>query len=206
MVAIKYLCPQSILLDSGLIVRHGSSSEVVNFYLTNVNKEQTSYQEFSGNLNKSIQIRKVAIRDDQGALTGSVDLNKDFIIQMDYEIREGMRNISIGCQIMADENNECVISLSDPELEMSRLDQREPGYYQSTVMIPAKILNTGSYSVRVGASNRYQVFDVVENTRFTVVDNVGIVQFLGYERKGSMLSMQLPWQVIRLETLPDHFP
>ncbi len=207
MSAIKQLCPTSILLETGKVIKQGPSPDVVNFYLSNLVSDQiSSQQEYPPDKDKPVQIRKIVIQDQRENPVDFVDLNEQFIIKVDYEFRENLDNISIGCQIIADENNQCLISLSDPELDITRLDKREIGYYQSTIVIPAKILNTGSYTIRLGASNRFQIFDVVENIAFSVVDNQGIVQSLGYERKNALLSLQLPWQAIRLDGNSESLP
>jgi len=100
-----------------------------------------------------------------------------------------------------------LISLTDSELDRSRLETREAGDYIAYVRIPAHILNTGTYSVRVGMSKgRQEIYDVVEGLHFRIIDSVGIVMFIGYERKGSLLSLQLPWKLekeSRLSVRPD---
>ncbi len=45
---------------------------------------------------------------------------------------------------------------------------------------------------------------MVEGLNFRIVDSVGIVMFLGYERKGSLLSLQLPWKVEKERQLSVH--
>ena len=102
---------------------------------------------------------------------------------------------------MSDENQLTLISLSDPELDSSRLGKRKVGYYRSQVVIPAKILNVGSYSIRAGATQLGNssvggtILDVTDGVPFWVTDKVGIMKSLGHERKSSLLSLQVPWNV-----------
>lgn len=203
MSAINQLCPKCILLEDGRIVRQGESTEVTSYYLAG-GETGESILEVPGDNDKPIQIRVVGIRDHKWELASTVDLNKEFVIQIDYEVREDISNVSVGCQIISDENNQCIISLSDWELEESRLDNREPGYYKSSVVIPAKILNTGAYHLRVGVSKRSQIYDVVDGISFTVADHAGIVQKMGFERKNALLSMQLEWKAAREEPEPHY--
>jgi len=104
--------------------------------------------------------------------------------------------MTVGLQVLSEDNGETFISLSDTELEMSRLEERAAGDYVAEVRLPARLLNTGLYALRVGISKgRHDIYDVVEGVSFRIVDSVGIVMFLGFERKGSLLSLQLPWTV-----------
>ncbi len=106
-----------------------------------------------------------------------------------------MEGLCVGLQIVSVEGDLTLISLSDPELDWSRLETRKPGYYKSHVKFPAGLLNTGLYQVRVGMSSKHRIFHVIEDIHFEIVDNSGIVVPLGYERKNSLLAIQLPWEL-----------
>ncbi|MGO7389041.1 ABC transporter ATP-binding protein, partial [Rhizobium ruizarguesonis] len=77
------------------------------------------------------------IRNEDGELAQTVELTKNFIIEMEYELREPLTGLSVGLQIMMEDGYSPIISLSDPELDVSRLDTRSPGYYRARVVIPA---------------------------------------------------------------------
>ncbi len=152
-------------------------------------------REYPSNPAKQVKIRKVSVKNQAGEEKEILDLNEKITIQVDYELLEPTSNISIGLKITPEESGQCLISLSDPELDLSRLDKREKGYYSSTVEIPARTLNTGSYQISAGATALRNIYDVVEDVCFTVTDSVGIVQCIGFERKNALLSMQLPWKI-----------
>lgn len=202
MVAVQSLCQSAILLHNGHLIKQGASHDIVSYYLSNIGEFRASCKELAQDPEKRVQIRKIDVLDSSGCSTDTVDLNKSMFIEVAYDIKEQLTGLCIGLQVLSEENGQCLISLSDPELEISRLDTREEGYYQARIEIPNNILNTGSYQLRVGATSQRQIYDVVEDVYFNVVDNIGIVQMLGYERKNSMLSMQLPWHVVQ-SPLPD---
>lgn len=195
LTAINSLCSRCVLMNQGRLTKDGPSAEVVSHYISAFGGKRDSIRSYGTDENKMFgQIRRVGIRNLDGEITESIDLNEDFAIQVDYEIRSGMSGFSVGIQIVLEETGQTIISLSDPELDLTRLGARRAGYYESHVIIPRKILNTGSYRVRVGLTRSFQICDVVEDVSFSVFDAHGIVQALGYERKNSVLSMQLPWE------------
>ncbi|MBY5445279.1 ABC transporter ATP-binding protein [Rhizobium leguminosarum] len=196
MTAVSSLCPRSILLSDGRVAAVGSTSDVIRAYLDR--------PELSGKIDFEIDpqdvdgkavISRLSIRNEDGELAQTVELTKNFIVEMEYELREPLTGLSVGLQIMMEDGYSPIISLSDPELDVSRLDTRSPGYYRARVVIPAGLLNTGTFYLRAGISSRFSIYSVVEGIRFEVEDNVGIIQMLGQQRKPSISAIQLPWDV-----------
>jgi ABC-type glutathione transport system ATPase component len=213
MGSVKQFCQTVIWLESGKVVMQGNSSDITSYYLSKSLPQEgatMARSELVADPSKPVQIRKVVVLDRNGNSVDFIDLNEEFIIQIDYDFRESLEYIAIGCEIISDENQmQTLVSMSDPELDAKRLAKRQIGYYQSQIVIPAKILNVGSYRVRVGVaqlgtlSNAATVLDVVDNVSFWVTDKIGIIKHMGYERKNSMLSMQLPWEANLLENPQD---
>lgn len=198
MTAVNALCVRSLLLQKGKVIADGPSADVTRTYLRAVSAAGQSHWEFSqpGDSSKRAFVKEVTILDKNGATCDGYELTQDFGIRVKYKLTEPIRGLSVGMQIISEDNNETVISLSDTELDLSRLDERPAGDYVAEVRLPGNLLNTGLYSLRLGISvGRYEVHDVVEGLNFRIVDTVGIVVALGYERKGSMLALQLPWDI-----------
>ncbi len=96
---------------------------------------------------------------------------------------------------MAEDGYTSIYSLSDPELEPSKLEALEAGIYRSVVCFPRCALNTGFYYLRVGVSSRFSIYSVAENLRIEVTDSVGVIQMLRQWQKTSVSAMQLPWVI-----------
>lgn len=198
MTAINSLCARSILLEKGKIVADGPSGDVTRTYLGMSSMRTQSHWRFAEppDGNKRAYVREAFILDANSESREAYELTQDFQIGLRYRLTEPLRGLTVGLQIISEENNETLISLTDSELDISRLETREAGDYVAYVRVPARILNTGTYSLRIGLSKaRQEIFDVVEGLNFRIIDSVGIVMFIGYERKGSLLSLQLPWSV-----------
>jgi len=196
LTAVSKLCSRCILLSGGRLVADSSTAEVLNEYVSAVSSNRKPSREYplpDGPF--EARIRRVSVTGPDHKIASVRDLSEEFSIEVDYEISEPMEGLSIGLQIVSVEGDQTVISLSDPELDWSRLEARAPGYYKSRVKFPAGLLNTGLYQVRVGMSSKYKIFHVVEDIHFEIIDNVGIVVPLGYERKNSLLAMQIPWEL-----------
>ena len=196
LAAIKQLCTKGLLIDDGKVGSFGETGKVITEYIENFNAKCPAV--FERNLTDAIgaaTLLKVAVCNGNGEPTDQVELTEDFILNVEYFLKEPLTGLSVGLQIIVDDGMITVISLSDPEFAPERLQKRLPGHYVASVKIPKNILNTGRYRIRAGIASRFTIYDVVEDVAFEVIDSVGIVQFMGWDRKGSLLSLQLPWDV-----------
>lgn len=197
--AVKQMCNKGLLLHDGRSIRVGPTSDIISEYVNQFNERHGA--EYLRDLDPDpvgITILRVAINNAKDEIAGQVELTEDFFIEVEYLLGIPMSGLSVGLQVILDDGLLTVLSLSDPEFAPERLSIRPVGRYRARVRIPKQILNTGRYRIRAGISSRYSIYDVVENVTFEVVDNVGIVQFMGWDRKGALLGVQLPWEVERL--------
>ncbi len=200
MTAVNNLCARSILLEKGKIIADGPSVDVTRTYLGMSRTRTQSRWQFADPPGgyKRAYFREAFILDANNESREAYELTQDFQIGLRYRLTEPVRGLTIGLQIISEENNESLISLTDSELDRSRLETREAGDYVAYVRIPSHILNTGTYSLYAGLSKgRQDIYHVIEGLNFRIIDSVGIMMFIGFERKNSLLSIQLPWRMER---------
>lgn len=196
MTAISSICSKTIHIHDGRVEAFAETNQVIQNYLANgqVGTNGVYCSDAGLHVGKAVLFR-VAVLDESGVQSGNVELTKEFFVEICYELRDALSGLSVGLQVMAEDGYTSIYSLSDPELEPSRLETRQAGLYRAIVRFPKCALNTGSYYLRVGISSRFSIYSVVENLRFDVTDNVGVIQMLGQSRKPSISALQLPWDV-----------
>ncbi len=196
MTAISSICSRTIHIHDGRIEAFAETGQVIQNYLAKGQAGSNGLYsaEVSSHLGKAV-IFRAAMLNSSGQTSGCVELMEEFCVEVCYELRESLSGLSVGLQVMAEDGYTCIYSLSDPELEPSRLETREPGVYRAVVRFPKCALNTGFYYLRVGISSRFSIYAVVENLRFEVTDSVGVIQMLGQSRKPSISALQLPWVI-----------
>jgi lipopolysaccharide transport system ATP-binding protein len=198
--SIKNLCSKVILLKNGMMIKEGQPDEVINCYLGESAKSKNKVHVFTEEASKEAQILKVQVVDNLGNCSNEFDMNSRFSLVVDYKVREKLTGISIGFALSQANESAALITSNESELDFDRLKTRVPGYYRSSVAIPEKLLNVGEYKFRVGLTAQKVIYDFVEDIYFELFDNVGIVQHLGYEKKNSILALQLPWSSIYSES------
>jgi lipopolysaccharide transport system ATP-binding protein len=197
MTAMKGLCTNGILIKDGRTAKSGTISDVIDYYLRETEKKNQLVHTFEEDKRKEAQITKVSITDDKGLSVGSVDLNKHFSLIVEYITREPITGLSTSLSISQASESQYLISSNEAELNPQKLQAQSSGYYTSIIRIPQKLLNVGSYRIRVGITSHRNIYDVVDNIYFDVFDSVGIFQHLGYEKKNSILSTQLDWDTTK---------
>ena len=89
--SIKQFCQSAVWLESGKVVMQGPSSDVTSYYLSKslpAQGAEKSKKELSEDITKPVQIRSVSVFDRNGATVDFIDLNEEFIIQIDMNFEK----------------------------------------------------------------------------------------------------------------------
>ena len=153
MAAVEKLCPKSILLSHGKIVMAGETGKVVDYYLK---------QEYEKSLaTKGIfpyTINDLVIHgfntSKNGIRTESLDCDKPFEIEIDFEVLTDLTQFRIGAYVKNSLGNVLFRScVSDWKPEQEKINK---GRYRATLVFPEKLLMPGNYFLSLHAS-RYGI-------------------------------------------------
>jgi lipopolysaccharide transport system ATP-binding protein len=176
MPAVTRLCPRTILLDGGSVLRDGASHEVVSMYLgsgfgTTAAREWPDSDRAPGN--DVVRLRAVRVRMEDGRITDSVDIRNPVGIEMEYEVLNPGSVLIPNCHFY---NEEGVYAFAAYDSDAAwRGKPRPVGRYTSVAWVPGNFLSEGSLIVRV-ALNTFHPFVTHFNERnvvaFQVVDTL----------------------------------
>jgi lipopolysaccharide transport system ATP-binding protein len=201
MTAMKNLCTKGILLKNGMAVKEGLIDDVIDYYSGEAEKKRALEYVFKEDMTKEAQIVRISVLDGNQMQATEVDLNKTFSLVIEYSLRQPMTGLIVGFSITQARESQYLIVSNEAELNPERLKLRAAGYYRNVITIPAKLLNVGSYRIKVGITAQKNIYDSVDDIYFNVYDSIGIVQSLGYDRKYSILSSQFVWNTERSDEL-----
>jgi lipopolysaccharide transport system ATP-binding protein len=156
MAAINRLCPRSLLLSEGRLVRDGPTPEVIPDYLrlgSEGNGERTWTDPGTAPGNDKVRLEAVRV-ESEGLVRGTVNIDSEISIEVEFwNRREGNRNMAVEIQV---HNGVGVLVLNTANtrkanaLEDDWFDQpHRVGLYRSTCTIPPNFLNEGRYYVTV---------------------------------------------------------
>jgi lipopolysaccharide transport system ATP-binding protein len=194
MGAISRLCERCILLDQGRILDIGPTAKVVQTYMTSGLVQRSEYLQPAA-ASKEMNLRRVAL---VGALDqelrSEIAYHEGFRFLIEYEVQGPLSGVSVSI-VLYTVDGTCAFVSADTDRHDELLLTRAPGYYRSSVLIPAEWLNIGRYTVNVtlsSAATSGVVYDDVEALVFNVVDTGSPGSRHGVERKG-VLQPMLNW-------------
>jgi lipopolysaccharide transport system ATP-binding protein len=176
MSAITRLCPRTILLERGAVLRDGPSSEVVGAYLssglgTTAAREWPDLSTAPGD--DIVRLCSVRVCTERGEVSASVDIRRPVGIEMEYEV------LTPGHALMPHlhfYNEEGVYAFVAGDLDPEwRGRPRPTGRYVSTAWIPGNLLSEGTLFVGAAISTMSSLiahFYERDAVAFQVVDSM----------------------------------
>ena len=166
LAAVGKLCPKSILVESGRVIEHGSTSEAIAKYLRRESNGRSVYLN-ENTCYKAPYFSKITISQ-RGVATASLRIDEP--IQICFEIEnDGIPDLTIGVQIY-DVSGTCIHHLSDEFCN-------EFNYYGAKVRqctLPSYSLAAGTYWIAASLGKRnYQLYERLDFALEFVVDFVG---------------------------------
>jgi lipopolysaccharide transport system ATP-binding protein len=153
MPAITRLCPRTILLDGGTVLRDGPSYQVVSAYLstglgTTAARSWPDLATAPGN--EVVRLRGVRVRTAEGEVTDALDIRQPIGIEVEYEVLTPGYVLTPNLHFY---NEEGVYAFVVNDLEPAwRNRPRDVGRYRSVALIPGNLLSESTLFVGVAVS------------------------------------------------------
>lgn len=158
LTAVESLCPRSVMLEQGRLVKSGSSNEVIKHYLTSTGQKVESQQgliDFSKN--KSGTIRQIRIECD-GNATNIASMGSSLKIEVEFESEKSLEYPVLGL-IFRDMQNTAILAVNNKHYGGNLLT-RPVSKGIITFKVPYLPLMSGMYSIDVHFGNGYLDLDV----------------------------------------------
>jgi lipopolysaccharide transport system ATP-binding protein len=153
MPAVTRLCPRTILLDEGRVLRDGPSHEVVSAYLrsglgTTAAREWTRPEDAPGS--ETVRLRAVRVRNEAGEVSAAMDIRRPVAIEMEYDVLQEGHILVPNLHFL---NEEGVYAFIAAEVGSAwRGRPRPAGRYLATAWIPGNLLAEGTLIVGAAIS------------------------------------------------------
>jgi len=153
MPAVTRLCPRTVLLDGGKVLRDGPSHQVVGAYLsadlgTTAAREWPDLSEAPGD--EVVRLRAVRVRTEEGRVSDAVDIRRPVGVEVEFEVLQPGRVLVPNLHFFNEQGVYVFVSADyDPAW---RERPRPVGHYVSTARIPGNILAEGSLFVSAAIS------------------------------------------------------
>lgn len=151
MHAVTRLCPRTVLLGGGGLLKDGPSHEIVSIYLesekgTKASNEWPDLNEAPGD--DVVRLHAVRVRMKNGSVSEAVDIRKPVGIEMEYEVLEPGHEFMLYYHIFNEEGIEVFLSINTDHEWRNRAYPE--GRYRSISWIPGNLLSEGVFFVSPG--------------------------------------------------------
>ncbi len=152
MAAVRNLCHEAILLDSGRVEQRGDTAEVIDAYLNRLFVDASDdgimrWDESQAPGGDEVRLFQVRAIDEVGEHRGVFDLSESVCVELTYRVLKPLDDMRWVVRIMCDDGT---IALATTD-HSQRLPHTAPGVYRSICTIPKCLLNVGRYTLRINA-------------------------------------------------------
>ena len=176
MPAVTRLCPRTILLDKGRMLKDGPSHQVVSTYLSTglgTTGERDWPDPESAPGNDIVRLRAVRVREHTGKIVDAIDIRRLVKIEMEFQVlKPGF--VLVPNFHFFNEEGVCAFIASDHDPHWHQRP-RPAGRYVSTALIPGNLLAEGSMIVNAAVSTMNPVtvhFSQRDAVAFQVIDSL----------------------------------
>jgi lipopolysaccharide transport system ATP-binding protein len=208
MSAITRLCNRAIWLADGEVKMCGTPLDIVSAYLSSGKRSLPYWKNQSAkSIDRGLQIKLVRILSSDNELTAVIAFNRQFMVEISYEVTSPMKNVIVLCRLIDSQGN-IVFTSWDTDWDTGMTEWysriREPGFFVSTCKIPAQLIRPGRYQLSVGAAlrSKFKVIDFHENVLAFDISGVGYP--LNENRLG-IITPLLDWEIKRTDDLAIDF-
>jgi len=162
MTMIDTLCPQTILLENGKLIKYSNTEEVIRYYQDNSQHDISTLlkDRAEGRLTKPIMYTNVRLLDDEKKPVNSIQMGDDAIIQLEFVANQQILKPNFGVRLYNQLKQNLITWGS--QTTTGELPSINKG---GTIFLHINSLNLlpGVYHLALGISDGYQTFDYVED-------------------------------------------
>lgn len=200
MLAVRNLCPRSILINQGQIEIDGDTSKVLQRYLGTDREtpSRVSWPHDQRPGNRSFKINSITLKSPDSSPCASLEISKGGFVEINFEVIEdgGQANFYLG---LYDSWGNCLLdSISNHERNFYGKPLQK-GVYVTTCELPGNLLGAGTFSITiVGSRVHWADYFRLENVlSFSAIDD-GVLRGDYYGIHLGALRPKLEWNTMYL--------
>jgi len=185
--AVLRLCPTTVWLDAGRVVKAGPTADVVSAYLSTT-VQHIGTREFTVDPTTAAGVTGVRALDASGRPAVLLQRDQPVTLEIRFTVRSPLPTLNVAVSV---ENLRGVKVLDEAWFDSAPEDRGEPGEYVARVEVPP-VLPAGEYSVSAWVGTAYE-------TVAWEPDALGLRLEGGSSRSDRLLELHLPWDVRRVD-------
>jgi lipopolysaccharide transport system ATP-binding protein len=193
--AITQFCERTLWIDGGRLKLDGASADVVASYLASSFATGAHRLDATDGDGRKFRFTSVRILSAHETPIPVVEFQSASKIEIAYEVRAPLRNLSIICRVTDGQGTIVWTSWDTDSKDWRGSGVREAGQYMSACIVPPYLLRPGVYHVDIGAAASAAGLPFQENVLSFEVSEVGYRMNRG--RRG-VITPVLQWETSRI--------
>jgi lipopolysaccharide transport system ATP-binding protein len=184
--AVASLTKKCAYLRQGSLVDFDETAAVIRSYSGDHQSNSSEWKAPRENENP-LQITAMRILTVDGDVGAEFELGHGFLIEMEYVVRERMRNTVVEAWVFSAEGTKLLV-VGDYYTRPELLEERTPGRYRVKISMQGEVLNIGTYTVILNScAHGMHTFDYHEAGVFTIVETEGATH---QSQRGGLLAVR----------------
>jgi ABC-type polysaccharide/polyol phosphate transport system ATPase subunit len=185
--AVLRLCPTTVWLDAGRVVKAGPTGDVVSAYLSTT-VQHMGTRAFTADPSAAAWVTGVQAVDPSGRPAVLLQREDTVTLEVRFTVRSPLPTLNVAVSV---ENLRGIKVLDEAWFDSAPPERGEPGNYVARITVPA-VLPAGEYSVSAWVGTAYE-------TIAWEPDALGFRLEGGSSRSDRLLELGLPWDVRRVD-------
>jgi len=201
MGSIRRLCPNSLLLDRGVVKAIGHTEDVIATYLSSGLQVQRKLEWENGENPRcdEIVLLQVEISGEKFGVRSHLETSNELYIYVEYRVLREIQNLRVCLTVVSSDDTE-IFSTSDYDFQPEGV-KRIAGVYKSICKIPANLFNLGQYTAKIDFEiprERNLISDQRVSFSFDVLSHNQLGPILAAKPPG-LLHPKLEWEIRQID-------
>ncbi len=211
LAAVTMLCPRTLWINKGRVESDGETRAVISAYSINTfagsHHWSRTPQKNDRDSNKLVIINSVLLCQEGTEDTSTINFNKDFTTEIEYEVKPAALDMSIVLRIISDSGT-VVFTSSNSDKSNNSIDPtrtsglyatdrtRTSGLYTSVCRIPGNLLRSGTYTMTVGIRRQGMWLELHEHL---LMFNISTLNNPLHPNRQGIITPLLEWNDYRID-------
>lgn len=194
--AIKSLCSNSILFEKGTLKLFDTTDRVLEAYINEKNNAVLSYYTNTES-EKPVYLSSAKLVKANGAPSSRFSVDESFSVECVFEKKDRLRGTYFHLTI-TNGDGLVVVETDSREKGENTIDTSDTGVFQSNIVIPNRLLNTGRYYLNIGIASNQATTNQIESIESFICFDIFANGTQRDSKRKSVTSTILDWSTVRL--------
>lgn len=202
MGAVRTMCSRALLLQEGHVTREGAADEIIEVYLNRgPSQGRWSWSEWDRSMSAELQVLLVELEGSRSGVAGNFQHDEELRVTLAYLQRDETSGYRFVLQLLTTAGE---VAFTSTDQRYRRPESYRRGHHRTVCTIPARLLNRGTYAVRIwaGIAGVGQLIKPLDVGQFTV-EGADVSGSVSDQTWPGVVAPDLRWDIVEEDSAPQ---